>query len=185
MSGHDDATHAGPTLRDLGQYLINLAEDLELAITDLSLSAVPLPTMGKEQHGVDDLRKLSRMAYQEYQERNLRAEYFDFCLFGEPAWDILLDLFIAKAGGLRISVTSACIASRVPPTTALRWLNVLERRDLILRDTDRTDKRRTWVELSDQGFQAMAACLRERGKRRASNIKNYSFATASPIQRRI
>ena len=38
-------------------------------------------------------------------------------LFGEPAWDILLDLYIANVENKPVSVSSACIGSAAPPTT--------------------------------------------------------------------
>src|SRR5690606_19158395 len=55
-------------------------------------------------------------------QRQLRTRYFDAGLFADPAWDMLLDLTAAAAENTRVSVTSLCIASGVPPTTALRWI---------------------------------------------------------------
>ena len=54
--------------------------------------------------------------------RRLREQYFEAELFADPAWDMLLDLTAARAERSRVSVTSLCIASGVPPTTALRWI---------------------------------------------------------------
>lgn len=76
-------------------------------------------------------------------------------LFGEPAWDILLDLFIAHADGKMVSVSSACIGSAAPATTGLRWLGVLADEGLVLRDNDPEDHRRVMVRLSDAGVIAM------------------------------
>ena len=59
-----------------------------------------------------------------YRTRAIRTELLDADLFGEPAWDILVDLFIHQSRGKRVSVTSSCIASRVPPTTALRFAGI-------------------------------------------------------------
>jgi hypothetical protein len=44
----------------------------------------------------------------------MRARYFKRELFKDPAWDILLDLYVARADGRGISVSSACIASGAP-----------------------------------------------------------------------
>ncbi|MEZ5655102.1 MAG: hypothetical protein R3E04_04340 [Sphingobium sp.] len=41
-------------------------------------------------------------------------------IFGEAAWDMLLDLFVSRSENKRVSVSSLCIASGVPATTALR-----------------------------------------------------------------
>lgn len=71
-------------------------------------------------------------------------------LFGEPAWDIILDLFVAGAKSKMVSISSACIAANVPPTTALRWIRILEARGIICRKDDPSDSRRKWVSLSTE-----------------------------------
>jgi len=76
-------------------------------------------------------------------------------LFGEPAWDILLDLYVADVGGKPVSVSSACIGSAAPPTTGLRWLGVLAEQGLVLREHDPEDQRRVLVRLTDRGLAAM------------------------------
>ena len=50
-----------------------------------------------------------------------------------------------------MAVTSACIGSGVPSTTALRWLNVLEARGLVEREEDNADARRSFVRLTPRG----------------------------------
>ena len=90
-----------------------------------------------------------------YRERRRRKNFFPSDLFGEPAWDILLDLFASRLEGRLISVTSACIGSDVPLTTALRWLKQLEELGLIERTVSENDHRVTWVQLSDYGSQSM------------------------------
>ncbi|MBB6503189.1 DNA-binding MarR family transcriptional regulator [Sphingomonas endophytica] len=74
----------------------------------------------------------------------------DACLLGEPAWDILLDLYVHPATK-PVSISSACIASGVPGTTALRWIDHLRRRGLVRRFADPTDKRRNFVALAPRG----------------------------------
>jgi hypothetical protein len=76
-------------------------------------------------------------------------------LFGEPAWDILLDLFISAKQGKRVSVSSACIGAAVPTTTALRWLAVLESRGHIVREDDPADARRAFLHLSADTYSRM------------------------------
>lgn len=88
--------------------------------------------------------------------RQLRMRYLGADLFADPAWDMLLDLTAARAEHRRVSVTSLCIASGVPTTTALRWMKLLEQSGLIQRMEDDTDRRRAFVMLSDQGAIAMA-----------------------------
>lgn len=63
--------------------------------------------------------------------RVVRGKFFDSFsedLFRDPAWDMLLDLTLAHTECRRVSVTSLCIASGVPPTTALRWIRAVSTR---------------------------------------------------------
>ena len=80
-----------------------------------------------------------RLAQALFRARRLRGRHFDDELFREPAWDMLLDLFIQKETGRRSSVKGVCSASHVPPTTALRWISWLERSGLIERRDDEKD----------------------------------------------
>ncbi len=89
-------------------------------------------------------------------KRQARARFFDAGLFADPAWDILLDLTAARAEGRRVSVTSLCIASGVPPTTALRWIGQMTEQGLLVREEDRVDRRRAFVALSETALEAMA-----------------------------
>ncbi len=85
-----------------------------------------------------------------YRKRRSRERIFERSdLFADPAWDILIDLFIAYEEGQGISISSACIASAVPTTTALRWLKLLEEEGHILRNNDPSDARRINLYLSE------------------------------------
>lgn len=83
-----------------------------------------------------------------YWSRGVRPETLSSSLFGEPAWDLLLDLYIREKSGSRSSVTSACIGSRAPHTTALRHIEALRRSGWIKRIPDEADKRRFWLALT-------------------------------------
>lgn len=95
--------------------------------------------------------------------RQLRGKYFDMNLFPDPAWDMLLDLSAARAEHRRVSVTSLCIASGVPSTTALRWIGEMVKLELFVRIEDQTDRRRAFIELSDRCADAIAAYFFETG----------------------
>jgi hypothetical protein len=147
---------------ELATRLIAAAQDLLTAAKRLGNSdrapaaaepgsqVAPHPTLSGEQATwVATARRM-------YHARRRRDELFGGAhLFGEPAWDILLDLFIAASEGKRISITSACIGAAAPPTTALRWLNLLEREGLIEREGDSKDMRRSYVRLSRLGVSRM------------------------------
>ncbi len=96
--------------------------------------------------------------------RQLRARFFDGELFADPAWDMLLDLTAARVEHTRVSVTSLCIASGVPPTTALRWIGQLIEAGLFERIEDDADRRRVFISLSDHAAEAMARYFAELGR---------------------
>lgn len=95
------------------------------------------------------------LAREIYAGRRRRARFLASDLFGEPTWDILLDLYIAARENRRVPTTSACIGAHVPPTTALRWLRILEARGIVEREEDGRDGRRTFVHLSARGLSSM------------------------------
>jgi DNA-binding MarR family transcriptional regulator len=97
-------------------------------------------------------------------QRQMRGRFFDRELFSDPAWDILLDLAAARAEHVRVSITSACIASGVPPTTALRWITQMIDAGLLERVQDDVDRRRAFVALTDRAAEAMARYFAELGR---------------------
>ncbi|GGD65491.1 hypothetical protein [Croceicoccus mobilis] len=90
-------------------------------------------------------------------QRQLRANFFDSELFADPAWDMLLDLTAARAEGQDVCVSSLCIASGVPPTTALRWIGQMTEAGLFERLPDPADRRRAIIRLSRKAENGMAA----------------------------
>jgi len=82
--------------------------------------------------------------------RRMRADFLPGDLFADPAWDMLLDLLAARLEQERVSVSSLCIASAVPPTTALRWIRTLTDRALVVRRADPMDGRRIFIALADE-----------------------------------
>jgi hypothetical protein len=103
-------------------------------------------------------------------QRQLRAKFFDGELFADPAWDILLDLTAARVERTRVSVTSLCIASGVPPTTALRWIGQMTAAGLLTRVEDETDRRRAFITLTDPAVDAMAGYFAELGRSAAQQV---------------
>ncbi|MBC6435930.1 winged helix DNA-binding protein [Nostoc sp. HG1] len=97
-------------------------------------------------------------------QRQLRARFFEGDLFADPAWDMLLDLTAARAEHTRVSITSLCIASGVPPTTALRWIGQMTEAGLLERVEDETDRRRAFVTLTEKASDAMARYFVDLGR---------------------
>ena len=55
---------------------------------------------------------------------------------------MVLDLYIAECEGRRVDVSGMCLASGVPPTTALRYVDLLIEDGLIAKVGDARDGRR-------------------------------------------
>ncbi len=112
----------------------------------------------------DGRRKYAQRARAIYATRRRRDAIFGKPeLFGEPAWDILLDLYVAYVDEKPVSVSSACIGSAAPPTTGLRWLGVLADEGLVVREQDPADQRRVLVRLTERGVDAMDEYLASAG----------------------
>lgn len=89
--------------------------------------------------------------------RNARLKFFDHDLFFDPAWAMLLDLYRSELLGKSLCVSSLCLGSGVPGTTALRYLRILEDRGYVERIPDELDKRRSFVRLATRTRDAMAS----------------------------
>jgi DNA-binding MarR family transcriptional regulator len=76
-------------------------------------------------------------------------------LFSDPAWDMLLDLYLSRLERRRVAVSSLCIAASVPSTTALRWIKTMCDHGLFVRSADPEDGRRFFIHLSDDAVKKM------------------------------
>lgn len=116
-------------------------------------------------------------ALETYNMRRMREKVFGSPqLFGEPTWDIMLDLFIGELRNTRMQTTSVCIGSQAPQTTALRWIALLEKEDLVHRYRDKTDSRRVYVQLTDRALKAMTRIFYERCFAMMERKRNASTA---------
>lgn len=162
-----DANRSDFVQREERDYVVL---DLPVRLTDaefakLSAAALGMPQTSKpaspfQGPGARVATALERaMTFMDLRKR--REQEFGSDLFGEPAWDILLDLFIQRVDGRRTSATSASIASRSPTTTALRYIAILEKKGLLTKRVAEHDLRVHYVELSDDGYRRMLDLLSE------------------------
>ncbi len=137
---------ASPTesREDLGQSLVARGGGSAFNFTP---SACEDRKLASRRPSLPDPNLLEKIA----QNRRKRESFFGDGLFADPAWDMILDLAIARARFRRVSVTSLCIASGVPSTTALRWISVMVARGIFQRENDDSDRRRAFISLTDAG----------------------------------
>ena len=141
MSGHASPPANAKRFRALAEQLLALAE-----------------SPGAVSPQLDDAM-LGVLAAVAYEARRARDRYLPAALFAEPAWDMLLELYSADVEGREVPTTSLCIASTAASTTALRYIEMLERTGLIERRPSPRDNRVTLIRLSPQGRTSMAAYL--------------------------
>jgi hypothetical protein len=104
---------------------------------------------------------LAQLAKAIWKTRRARSPVFDPEIFGEPAWDMLLDLFQEQVAERQVYIKNACIGADVPTSTGLRWIDTLIERKWIVRQADPNDRRRQTVALSDEGMAKMRLCMRQ------------------------
>lgn len=97
---------------------------------------------------------------------NSRKTFLDDTLIADPGWFILLNLKIAELTHDKTQISTVCIDSGAPATTALRWINLLESKSLVKIEPDAHDRRRRFVLLTDNGSELMGKYLQ--------NIRNFT-----------
>lgn len=86
--------------------------------------------------------------------RAKRNKRFSIAMFNEPAWEMLLMLY-ASEGGARSSLSRLALLSGASKATSLRWIDYLEHQKLIARQAHPTDRRAAFVNLTQNGKEAL------------------------------
>ena len=86
-----------------------------------------------------------------FDAREGRAAHFSPAMFGEPAWDLLLALYLTQADVPAPAVSSLAKTAGIPITTAFRWIDYLEERHLVERQRSSADGRALTIALSKDG----------------------------------
>ncbi len=147
-------------IRDLASTLMRLADSLDQEWDGSNVKSI----FGWPEAGRAIERNAVNLAYTAkliYAKRQVRRKYISGDLLAEPAWDMLLELFMQFAGGAKVSITSLAHASHVPMTTALRYIDMLENEGLVERTRSNVDKRVTLLNLSKSGIVAVGTVLEQ------------------------
>lgn len=92
-------------------------------------------------------------------QRAARLDHFPAELFHEPAWDMLLALYVASEERQTMNVKTLVATTSAPVTTSQRWIDHLHKLKLIDRIVDPMDRRRVEISLSDAGHRAVIGYL--------------------------
>ncbi len=135
----------------------------ELGASGLCATGFDGASVPAESVFLDEDVSLGRRIREIIRARRGRDLFFSPELFGDPAWDMLLDLMAARCERQKVAVSSLCIAAAVPATTALRWLKMMTSSGLVVRNADVTDGRRVFIDLSEDSARALRAYLSQFG----------------------
>ena len=94
-----------------------------------------------------------------YAERRRRDALFPDELFGEPAWDLLLAMFIAREKGQAMILCRAYRAACVSDTTGRRLLDRMEGDGLITRRRAPRSRKMRVVELTETATEQLVTYL--------------------------
>jgi DNA-binding MarR family transcriptional regulator len=106
--------------------------------------------------------KLEQRARRLLENRRKRIAIFGVQMFAEPAWDMLLLLYLSGRGR-RQTQSSLCELSGASRSTAMRWIEFLAGRGLVRREDHPTDKRQNFVSLTEKGRHLLDLYLSETG----------------------
>ena len=138
-------------LKDAARLLRLLAE---LGFAEQALPA-PFPSAGDPAGGAPDRQSLIAKARILLGARRARERYFHRDLFGEPAWEILLALYIVEQSGARFTTSKLAEWIEAPLSTVVRWIRALEEKSLVGRVDHPNDKRIVFIRLLKKGRKAL------------------------------
>lgn len=87
--------------------------------------------------------------------RRARGAVFGDNLFSDPAWDILLELYAAHLGALKMSLLELAQAIETPQSTTARWINALDARGLVKSMSDPENPNGALIQLTPDGASKM------------------------------
>lgn len=92
---------------------------------------------------------LCAVAERLYSDRRRRDEHFPSGLFGEPAWDLLLAMFIAHENGRTLSLAQAFSAAKVDRDAGKALIERLVAEGLVAPARASDDRRRSGIALTE------------------------------------
>lgn len=98
--------------------------------------------------------------------RRRREELLSPELFADPAWDILLQLYVGRLTGAAVQAAELALPSSVPESTLGRWIGKLEEDGWIRRMPGPDNAGGARLELSARGAAAMQSWVKDLAENR-------------------
>jgi DNA-binding MarR family transcriptional regulator len=117
------------------------------------------PVLPKGADSEDERSRARAWADRLYAERRRRDALFPDGLLGEPAWDLMLALFMAREKGQPMILCKAYRAAGVTDTTGRRLLDRMEEEGLITRRRAPRSRKMRVVELTDDAAERLIEYL--------------------------
>lgn len=162
LLGQLESNLSPSSLRDLSATILRLADSIDQD-WDPSQARSAFPWGSKSAKIEKNALSLSFSATKEEHRARLREEVIGADLLGIPAWNMLLELFKQFTGGAKVSTKALQIIAGCPETTALRIIDRLEQRGLVVRLHSDGDRRVTFVELTREGMTKVGTILERFG----------------------
>lgn len=108
-----------------------------------------------------DRGQLAALARFELRNRERRTRLIRYDVFADPAWDMLLDLYVRHGENEPAHVSALCGTAGVALTTALRWIGLLMELELIVQTPVGGESREPHVTLTQRGIDEMERYLRD------------------------
>lgn len=174
-------------LQRIDQNVYALNDSLVLASEEFKATAEP--QLISERPGLRSAEEISSvegrlalLARQLLKLRRKRKDHLPADIFGEPGWEMLLDLFVQKHLGKQVNVTSLCHATDASATTALRYIELLIKKELAQRYSSPHDRRVSYIELSSKGYACVGTFLIEVFLKRSTRSNHQNDESESERQ---
>ena len=124
--------------------------------------------------------RLRAIAHGVLELRRARTEFLNPAMLGEPAYDMLLCLYVSEGSADPLTPARLADLSGVPQSSALRWIEYLVSKELVARDRHPNDRRASVVGLTAKGREALEALLRMIHEGELLKLSNNGRASTHP-----
>ena len=140
--------------RSMARDILAMADEVEAeAMKMVGSTADDIPS--KADQNVRTKARFVEIAKSQYHSRRVRERFFEKKIFGEPAWDMLLELYASELNDEKISTSNLILSSSSPSSTALRWIKHLEDGGLVFKQSSHIDGRVQYQKITSNGFESM------------------------------